>query len=420
MSVRKLEFTLSANGILPQTVQSGGVQFEHNATAAVFIIPSELYSLIQGVGANKTILYRVDVVDGDGGYHPSETIEPELLSDEDKDFRLVYPIPYDISSIGGMCQLTVVATRIGDDNAEEMIYCAETAFIEFSHIERSDAQHDKFKTELGGILNEAKGYMIEAAEVDDDGKLYVKYVNGKTVYVGVSNLLSAETITAAVNATNSANKAALDASNAANEANSAANDARQVRQGVEEGGFIESLKEMNSGGKLTFWVGTQAEYEAITHKQVNCFYLIVDDTTTEDIKTTLEELKTADEEIKEIINGIGDYIVEQGEVFGPDWTHWKYKKFASGEVELWTSLTLRCATTQICEQTASYPFNITAQYLFVSSNYPENTKVERFSDVYKLRDNGNGCLVYAYSKEGTFTETNTAGNVSVYIKGTWK
>lgn len=290
MSVRKLEFTLSAGGISPQTVQPGGVQFEHNATNAVFIIPNALYELIAGIGENKTVLYRVDAIDGEGGYHVSETIEPTAPAEDATEYHLIYPIPYDVSSIGGTCQLTVVATRIDENSAEEMIYCSETAFIQFSHVSRSSLQHDKFKTELGGILNEAKGYMIESAAVDDSGKLYVRYVNGKTVYVGVSNLLSTETITAAIDATNNANKAAENAQSAAEEANEAADDAAAVRQEIEKGGFIESLKETNNGDKFTFWVGTEAEYEALTEIVENCFYLITDDTTTADLKAFFESI----------------------------------------------------------------------------------------------------------------------------------
>ncbi len=60
-------------------------------------------------------------------------------------------------------------------------------------------------------------------------------------------------------------------------ANKAAEDASAVRAEVEAGGFIESLKEQNDGKKFTVWVGTQAEYDAITNKDSNCLYIIEDE-----------------------------------------------------------------------------------------------------------------------------------------------
>ena len=81
---------------------------------------------------------------------------------------------------------------------------------------------------------------------------------------------------------------ALDKSEEANEkygacveatvnANAAAENANAVREEIEAGGYIESLKELNEGEKFSFWVGTQAEYDAISEKVRNCFYIITDD-----------------------------------------------------------------------------------------------------------------------------------------------
>jgi hypothetical protein len=64
-----------------------------------------------------------------------------------------------------------------------------------------------------------------------------------------------------------------------------------IAQAVETGsvgncdtGFITKVKEQNSGGSVTFWVGTQAQYNALEEKASNCMYIITDDTTTADMK----------------------------------------------------------------------------------------------------------------------------------------
>ena len=144
------------------------------------------------------------------------------------------------------------------------------------------------------------------------------------------------------NEANEVAQEALEKSNEANEkyyacveatdnANQAAENANAVREEVEAGGFIESLKEMNNGGKFSFWVGTQAEYNALTEKNDGCFYIITDDPASKQV----------------------DYIIEQGEVIGYGGKHivdnemvddntstkvtWHYTKWASGKVELWTN-----------------------------------------------------------------------------------
>lgn len=90
-------------------------------------------------------------------------------------------------------------------------------------------------------------------------------------------------------------------------ANEAADKANAVRENVEAGGYIESLRELNKGGKFTVWVGTQAEYDALTEKPSNCFVLITDEKVP------------------------ADYIVEQGETI-VDGATWDYEKWVSGKL----------------------------------------------------------------------------------------
>lgn len=55
-------------------------------------------------------------------------------------------------------------------------------------------------------------------------------------------------------------------------------------------GFITKIKEQNGGGGVKFWVGTNAEYNALTDKEDNCFYIITDDTTAADTDAFIAEL----------------------------------------------------------------------------------------------------------------------------------
>lgn len=72
-------------------------------------------------------------------------------------------------------------------------------------------------------------------------------------------------------------------------------------------GFITKIREMNSEGNLKFWVGSQAEYNALETKEIGTLYIITDDTDIDDWEAAVEEfrqeLASAMETINQIING---------------------------------------------------------------------------------------------------------------------
>ena len=53
--------------------------------------------------------------------------------------------------------------------------------------------------------------------------------------------------------------------------------------------IVDKVKETNNGGFITFWVGTQAQYNAIENKNANCFYHITDSKRDEDINERLND-----------------------------------------------------------------------------------------------------------------------------------
>lgn len=78
----------------------------------------------------------------------------------------------------------------------------------------------------------------------------------------------------------------------------ATENANAVREEIEAGGYIESLKELNEGKKFSFWVGTQAKYDAIEKKQGNTLHLITDDTTEDDINEAIKNLSSSVEQLQ--------------------------------------------------------------------------------------------------------------------------
>lgn len=56
---------------------------------------------------------------------------------------------------------------------------------------------------------------------------------------------------------------------------------------------ISKVRETNGGGAVTFWVGTQAQYNALQGNTVkNCMYIITDDTLRKDIEAALKDVES--------------------------------------------------------------------------------------------------------------------------------
>ena len=78
-------------------------------------------------------------------------------------------------------------------------------------------------------------------------------------------------------------------------------------------GFITTIAEQNGNVGLTFWVGTTAEYNAISPKQTNCFYILTDDDELSDIESALENLEAV---YNDIISAKGQVLLNQTVNYG--------------------------------------------------------------------------------------------------------
>lgn len=66
-----------------------------------------------------------------------------------------------------------------------------------------------------------------------------------------------------------------------------------------DAGFITKVKETNAGGYVTFWTGTQAQFNALPSIDTNCLYLFLDDTSVEDMAAAINDaVKAAQEAAK--------------------------------------------------------------------------------------------------------------------------
>lgn len=104
----------------------------------------------------------------------------------------------------------------------------------------------------------------------------------------------------ALEKSNEANAKYEDCVEATENANNAANELESIKQELAEGGYIYSIKEGNSDVPLSFWVGTQEEYDAISEKRDNCFYIISDDDGNGAIKILASKVELLEERIETV------------------------------------------------------------------------------------------------------------------------
>lgn len=55
--------------------------------------------------------------------------------------------------------------------------------------------------------------------------------------------------------------------------------------------FITKIKEMNAGALVQLWIGTQAEFEALSEKKEDTLYILSDDPTVNDIESSISSLE---------------------------------------------------------------------------------------------------------------------------------
>ena len=110
MFIRKINYTVTPDGITPLSLQRGGLQGEHNATGLIFNISSELLtklSVLADVG--NDIFYRFEAYTGTG--LKNSTI-PKPLETDSGEVTLTYPLEHWLTRDGGNIRIYLIISAI--------------------------------------------------------------------------------------------------------------------------------------------------------------------------------------------------------------------------------------------------------------------------------------------------------------------
>jgi len=110
-----------------------------------------------------------------------------------------------------------------------------------------------------------------------------------------------------------------------------------IEQAVDSGtitdidtGFVTKIKEQNLGTGLKFWVGTQAQYNAIETPENDVFYIISDDSEYENIMESIEALSDS---ITNLQNDVNPMLVKMT----PDYVRCGLDELISGYLKISTA-----------------------------------------------------------------------------------
>lgn len=163
MAIRTIEFTAYVNGIYPKTEQRAGVQNEHNATCLQFKIDKGLKtSLEESLAAGYKLMYRFDVYDGAGGYHPP--VAKPL--DFDEDIILTKCLVQPETEPGGQLQVYLVISKVPEEAIEtevlddNYIFYTSPAYLVLDPLPHGVEQEKKVATDLTLLMNST----LEAAD----------------------------------------------------------------------------------------------------------------------------------------------------------------------------------------------------------------------------------------------------------------
>ena len=187
----------------------------------------------------------------------------------------------------------------------------------------------------------------------------------ENVLIDLFNLVTAqqaEAIESAGIATRERKGATAAAAAAAQSAAAAQDSAKDALKCV---GLSTKVLESNSGDAIIFWAGTQAQYDALPEKRVNCLYIITDDTTGADILATCgtyaevavqaaaqaggeaaraEEAATRAQEAADSVSGFHNFVTDHTQ-------HWSLPAYSVANVTQLGSLIAKPIRVEYCSAT---------------------------------------------------------------------
>lgn len=157
MAVRKIKYTVSAGGILPKSVQRGGVQGDHRATALQFTLDASLVSALESYrdASAFDLYYRFECYDGAGAATVYDSTELVFSSSGDTVLELL--LENRLTSNGGRVSVYLIITAADtEENVTGMELYSFPAIIELSQKPYGQESEEENRESLTIMVERAK------------------------------------------------------------------------------------------------------------------------------------------------------------------------------------------------------------------------------------------------------------------------
>ena len=118
MAIRTINYTVNANGIIPPTLQSGGMQGEHRATELVFNLTAEFVDSLIANADGAELMYRIEGHTGAGVKNSTEA----AMFGADAYAPIRYPLENWLTRDGGSIRVYLIISILKDDETLLDIY----------------------------------------------------------------------------------------------------------------------------------------------------------------------------------------------------------------------------------------------------------------------------------------------------------
>ncbi len=162
MALKKITFTVGADKTLsPATIQDGGMQGDHNATAIEFKLDG-LDSYLQAEATSGKLVYRFDATDGEGTVHHSDTAN---LTGR----RVTYPLEYTVTCHGGHVKVELIITLVNGEESTEVLR-TKAAELKLTFAPYSTGDKSQVHKDMSALAEIVKDYAKRAENAEKAAK----------------------------------------------------------------------------------------------------------------------------------------------------------------------------------------------------------------------------------------------------------
>lgn len=161
MSIRQIEYTVTADGLNPSVKQFGGVQGDHRSTEIVFKISAALYAALseQAETSGGKLIYRCDGFDGEGGAARSDT--------NDLTEQVTYHLEEWLTRYGGIVRVVLVISLLRDNSTEMELY-SFPAMLQLKNLPEgsdTDGESHESMSVLAQVAKDSAETAVEAKDI---------------------------------------------------------------------------------------------------------------------------------------------------------------------------------------------------------------------------------------------------------------